>query len=847
MASSSSPIHHFFNSFVQHEKSSLQQALFLTAANVLTILTAAAAFSLYYVLQTFLRPLLWAVLLGTFLYPFKQSATQSSRQWVNQLQSTGTPLMIAIAILPFQTIDTVAEMAAAAIMERYHFFIFISLIFVVGRLLYVCEPFVLTFEAIDFAFIDGVSLFFLQILGLGVCLILTWLFKPTRSSWLSQMLCFALWIVLGFRFLFWLGSASIPIVAVLGVLAILGLIPAKSKKLGTLDSEMINNLLYNSIVYLLAVVYYDNEATIPDIMRRYTSTFLRRHSEAVASQQSTTSTQTTPTLLRNKTVKIVENEQSSVGQSREIFLALIWACVILRVWMHSWLLHLLPVPVLYIIIKRIWQKLNISQYLLHHWNNLLDTLTAKIQSNFNWLLPKPLLLCFNILRQGDRKVITLTQLFIYLQASNILNTMLDKLVSAVIILTLIILVTLCTVILAFQIQQESVHLVGVTGNLINETVTRHPEFKSWLPEKDQVGKFIDSIVSSGYQYGKEWIRSQFKGVQSDSNINISKIERDIVAVLDGIYYQNWIGMNRGKLGHGSNHSLLNDSATYSDDSILASWKNLSFNFRKNFDYKEVIVFIKENVDMFLSVLRSGFVILRSNLDIAFRLSYLIFSTLFGGGTAVINFLVDIIVFLTTLFYLLSSSENVYIPVKWAMDLIPSTTGDKFGQAASEAIRGVFGASFKLAAFYGLYTWFTHSLFGVELVCIPSALSAIAAAIPFIGTYWVAVPAVLELWLVHDNVILAGLLLCCHCLPPYVIDIAIYREIKGGGHPYVTGLAVAGGIYCVGLEGAIVGPVLLCCFLVGCNVYSAAINTESSAGVKEKKARDLRKETLSRYD
>ena len=55
--------------------------------------------------------------------------------------------------------------------------------------------------------------------------------------------------------------------------------------------------------------------------------------------------------------------------------------------------------------------------------------------------------------------------------------MLDKLISAVIILILIVLITVCTVILAFQIQQESVNLVGITGNLINETVTKHPEFK----------------------------------------------------------------------------------------------------------------------------------------------------------------------------------------------------------------------------------------------------------------------------------------------------------------------------------------------------------------------------------
>ena len=53
------------------------------------------------------------------------------------------------------------------------------------------------------------------------------------------------------------------------------------------------------------------------------------------------------------------------------------------------------------------------------------------------------------------------------------------------------------------------------------------------------------------------------------------------------------------------------------------------------------------------------------------------------------------------------------------------------------------------------------------------------AVPVFGTYLAAIPAVLELWLLHDEWIGALVLMIFHMLPTYGgFDAAIYAQISG---------------------------------------------------------------------
>ena len=91
-----------------HEKA-LKQAFYNTVANLFVLLAAAAVIALYFVFSPFVRPLCWALLCGTFLYPFKRSLTDTLRGWLKGLSSSGTPFFVGVVILPVQVVTSTSD------------------------------------------------------------------------------------------------------------------------------------------------------------------------------------------------------------------------------------------------------------------------------------------------------------------------------------------------------------------------------------------------------------------------------------------------------------------------------------------------------------------------------------------------------------------------------------------------------------------------------------------------------------------------------------------------------------------------------------------------------------------
>lgn len=165
----------------QHEKA-LKHAFYNTAALVFVILSGVIAIVVYYVLEAFIRPLLWAALCGAFLHPFQRTATLTVRSWLKSLDKRDTPFAIGLALVPFKIVNESSNLFGKLLKSNAKLILSLAVLVPIAYYLVVFKPFLkifITFEKVIMAISTVLEVFQKPI---WVCISLNnWRTKVIRS------------------------------------------------------------------------------------------------------------------------------------------------------------------------------------------------------------------------------------------------------------------------------------------------------------------------------------------------------------------------------------------------------------------------------------------------------------------------------------------------------------------------------------------------------------------------------------------------------------------------------------------------------------------------------------------
>ncbi|XP_017879657.1 transmembrane protein 245 isoform X2 [Ceratina calcarata] len=856
MDSTRSPMDNLFNMLsgfsAGHEKA-LKQGIYNAVALFLLCLISAAGYGLFFILRPFVKPLIWALLCGSVLFPFKYSLTTIAQSWFEKTEASHTPLIIKFTLLPVQIVDKASDNLGSFLWRHIKYIASTFTLAVLSLGVYHYTPTILS------CLIWRICLIFNTIFGFFIATCNTYMIVISLVGYLSALYVywtpensihfryssFVIWFMISLYISNMLGGYQVIVFITLQLLHVMGFIyevvmimenhEAEDKHMTFMEAVgialtntfFVNNAQQDSLSSLKSKMPIgsikeesaDDEsqenkvAAVSAVPSGISSSnkLSKKSMSLDAGNRSIMSHKSRPPMtLRDRYIlrrlktelKMSVDTEDKVDTDKYMYGAL-YACIGMLLWKHRWMIYILSIPVALYIIKKLGSYFGLWKMIESQWNVVIEIIKAWCMERHQALLPANVRGLYKVIIIVDEKL------------TKALKASVDSVVTIAVIFGLLVFIICTSIFITIQVYTEGIHLIQITGEILNSSLN-NPDI-DWLPE--QWEESVNSVFDNAYTYGRSAISDGIKSIVKDLDpLKAEQTEKKVLELWDR-FYQAWMMSNESSDLIGPTVDI---SAAYS------AWESFKDSFGKTplqvFNMTSIQHFVKENIGIFMSVLDSIWSIVKGNMSVILAMFTELFYIVLMSGSAVLNFTLSMVVFFTTLFYLLSSSEKTYKPVELTTVFSPISC-HRFANALQEAVIGVFAATFKLASFFGMWTWFIHNLFQVKIVYLPSTFAMMLGAVPFLDAYCACIPATIELWFTRGYVI-AILFFMFHFLPCNIVVTDFYKEIKGGGHPYLTGLSIAGGIFCLGVEGAIFGPLLLCCIMVAINLSRRYLHSPS---------------------
>ncbi|CAL2037054.1 unnamed protein product [Caenorhabditis brenneri] len=783
-------IQRYFGGGDNEQRTALQFAFYNTLLFVLLGVALCGLFALYNMMYMFLSPMLWAVLVGTVLFPFKKKVTDIVQGWLRDLQKANQTLAKAVVTLPFTGFSRISEtiyttfaspngaiiaLAYAALKVLSYERTFMYIISWLGRL---------------YGYLDSFIVFFarpwvLPLIIVYFCCYAAWIYvqDPKQiNKKLARSFSLPIWIyVISYASLYFGPFRA----CVFGLsAAVLGLLSA-----GIIGNHRPKETEEN-------IEKSDSSENLDD-----SSSILPPNVENLLESAKEKLDATEKSLMESSILSTSTVDEAITGDW--LIRCVFGLCALLWVVRHDGALILLAIPFVIAVLSRVAEQLGITAAV----RNFLDSTWQKIAPSVTKIVEitvaGPLRQFVKMLFSSDKYIV---------------ESLHDKMdiLSSVIVMALLALSALFAILfVGFQLHGETVHLVRLTSNVVNsrpDWLAAAMDYTEDQLEENNID--IDNYVQQAYEQGRAWLASNVRSLANAKDTKrADMLEEQVKQVVDKLYNM-WEQRN-------NNYTVAVNQEPRGD-----VWQQLKGVTDLTALKDELTLIVKENLDTLMGIAQSVGSVLAVNVTIFSSLIASFAGIILSFGMDLLNTFIELIVFLTMVYYLLSASRTRWLPLQWASDLSAVTaTEDSTSPAAQHhitaaiehAIFGVFILSAKMAVFYGLYTYFVHSLFDLNIVFVPSMAATLFAAIPIMPPYIVAIFGIVELWLVRGEGAAALVFALASFAPVMFADATFYKEVKGS-HPYVTGLAIIGGMYWLGLQGAIIGPIILCLCLVLVNVY-----------------------------